>query len=86
MHVQTPVHQPPQQFSPPAQFQQNYAPAQVNNEGKSAIAIFEYDAAEENEVTFVTGDMLVEIDMVSEDWWAGKNSRTGQYGINLFLL
>ena len=90
----TSVQQPPQRFTPaaqepftphvhadpPIQPVHEPAPTPMQSHGKSAIAMFEYDAAEENEVTFIMGDMIVEIDMVSDDWWAGKNSRTGQYG------
>lgn len=33
-----------------------------------------YEAGEENEITFREGDHIVEIEMVSDDWWQGKTA------------
>jgi hypothetical protein len=54
---------------------------------KSAIAIYDYDAAEDNEITFVTGDTITEIDFVSDDWWSGTvRGRTGLFPGNYVEL
>ena len=33
-----------------------------------------YEAAEENEVSFLEGERIVEIEAVSDDWWQGKTA------------
>lgn len=40
--------------------------------GPSAIAEFDYDASEDNELTFKEGDVITNIDKVDEDWWLGS--------------
>ena len=39
-----------------------------------------YEAAEENEVSFLEGDLIVEIEAVSDDWWQGKTA-DGRVGL-----
>lgn len=51
------------------------------SEGKSAIAEYDYEKDEDNEIAFEEGDLIVEIEMVEEDWWSGKNSKTGETGL-----
>lgn len=41
-------------------------------EGKKAIALFDYLAAEENELTFAEGEIITDLDFVSEEWWSGR--------------
>lgn len=53
----------------------------ASSEGKSAIAEYEYEKEEDNEITFAEGDLIIEIDFVDEDWWSGKNSKTGDVGL-----
>ena len=38
----------------------------------SAVAIYDYEAGEENEITFSEGEVITDIDFVSEDWWSGS--------------
>lgn len=40
--------------------------------GKSAVAEYDYDAAEDNELTFKEGDIITNIEMADEDWWLGE--------------
>lgn len=40
-------------------------------QGPSATAEFDYDASEDNELTFKEGDIITDIDTVDEDWWLG---------------
>ncbi|KAJ3410880.1 hypothetical protein HDV05_003135 [Chytridiales sp. JEL 0842] len=49
-------------------------PMQVQNgdAGKVAIALYDYDAAEPNEISFRTGDKISHIEFVSDDWWQGR--------------
>lgn len=37
-----------------------------------AIALYDYSASEENEISFSDGDIITDIEFVSEDWWRGK--------------
>lgn len=46
-----------------------------------AIAQFDYEKDEDNEVEFLEGDEIVDIEFVDEEWWSGKNSRTGHLGL-----
>ncbi|KAG0637958.1 hypothetical protein HOY80DRAFT_907008 [Tuber brumale] len=48
--------------------------------GKRAVVLYDYDAAEENEISLVEGQVVGEIDMVDEDWWAGRNA-AGEHGL-----
>ncbi|ODV87180.1 hypothetical protein CANARDRAFT_5734 [[Candida] arabinofermentans NRRL YB-2248] len=52
------------------------APAEEEEEekkssGPSAVAEYDYDATEDNELTFKEGDLITDIEMVDEDWWLG---------------
>lgn len=46
-----------------------------------AIAQYDYEKDEDNEVEFKEGDEIIEIEFVDEEWWSGKNSRTGETGL-----
>jgi len=48
--------------------------------GKKAIAQFDYEKAEENELELHEGEEVTNIEMVDEDWWMGENSR-GEKGL-----
>ncbi|KAG0283537.1 rab32, member RAS oncoprotein [Linnemannia gamsii] len=54
------------------------------NEGRSAIALYDYDAGEPNEISFKEGETITSIDFVTEDWWSGKNEAgaTGLFPAN----
>lgn len=59
------------------------APIQVegsgNDIGKIAHALYDYEASEDNELSFLTGDQITNIDFISEDWWSGNLN--GQIGL-----
>ena len=38
----------------------------------AAIALYDYVAAEDNELTFATDEVITEIEFVSDDWWSGS--------------
>ncbi|EMC93454.1 hypothetical protein BAUCODRAFT_240757 [Baudoinia panamericana UAMH 10762] len=48
--------------------------------GKEAIAQYDYEKAEENELEMREDERITNIDMVDEDWWMGTNSR-GERGL-----
>lgn len=51
-----------------------------NSGGHEAIAQYDYEKAEENELELREGERVFNIDMVDEDWWMGENSR-GEKGL-----
>lgn len=55
--------------------------SESKNTGKSAIAEYDYEKDENNEIGFAEGDLIVEIDFVDDDWWSGKHSKSGETGL-----
>ncbi|KAH0566220.1 hypothetical protein GP486_000395 [Trichoglossum hirsutum] len=47
---------------------------------KCAIAQFDYEKAEDNELELKEGEYITDIDMVDSDWWMGRNSK-GEMGL-----
>ncbi|KAG9069381.1 rab32, member RAS oncoprotein [Linnemannia hyalina] len=39
----------------------------------TAVALYDYQAGEPNELSFNEGETITEIDFVTEDWWSGKS-------------
>lgn len=52
----------------------------AKDEGVVAVALYDYDAAEDNELSFREGDRIIEIEAASDDWWQGKD-RQGNVGL-----
>ncbi|KAM0714836.1 hypothetical protein Q7P37_009300 [Cladosporium fusiforme] len=52
----------------------------ANSGGHEAIAQFDYEKAEDNELELREGERVFNIDMVDEDWWMGENTR-GEKGL-----
>ena len=48
--------------------------------GKEAIAQYDYEKAEDNELELRDGERITNIDMVDDDWWMGQNER-GEVGL-----
>jgi len=77
---------PPPPPPPPAELAAPPAPpappvhAPAEDEGVVAIALYDYDKAEENELSFKEGDRIIEIEAASEDWWQGKDAH-GNVGL-----
>ncbi|OUM60404.1 hypothetical protein PIROE2DRAFT_52039 [Piromyces sp. E2] len=56
------------------------APAPVSNNTQSAIALYDYDAQEDNEISFKEGDIITELNFVTDDWWEGvANGKRGLF-------
>jgi hypothetical protein len=51
------------------------------DEGVTAIALYDYDADEDNELSFRAGERIVEITATSEDWWEGRRADGGGAGL-----
>ena len=52
----------------------------VGSGGRRALAQYDYEKAEDNELELREGEYVTNIDMVDEDWWMGQNSR-GETGL-----
>ncbi|KAH3661872.1 hypothetical protein OGAPHI_006051 [Ogataea philodendri] len=46
----------------------------------TAVAEYDYEASEDNEIGFAEGETIVEIKFVDEDWWLGTNA-AGKSGL-----
>uniref|UniRef100_A0A3B4ZVL9 LIM and SH3 domain protein 1 n=1 Tax=Stegastes partitus TaxID=144197 RepID=A0A3B4ZVL9_9TELE len=49
--------------------------------GKRYRAVYDYSAADEDEVSFVDGDLIVDVQQIDEGWMYGRVDRTGQQGM-----
>lgn len=47
------------------------AAAPAKSDGPTAIAIYDYEATEENEISFPEGATITDIQFPDDDWWAG---------------
>lgn len=64
--------------APAAPIAESAAPADPISEpvaastGLNAVAEYDYDADEDNELTFKEGDIITDIEKVDQDWWLGS--------------
>ncbi|KAG7459738.1 hypothetical protein MATL_G00213870 [Megalops atlanticus] len=49
--------------------------------GKRYRAVYDYTAADEDEVSFLDGDMILDVQQIDEGWMYGRVERTGQQGM-----
>ena len=45
------------------------------------MAIYDYTAADHDEITINEGDRLAEVTVIDEGWMEGTNTRTGKFGM-----
>lgn len=57
------------------------APTPPQSAGKRFRAVYDYIAADEDEVSFMDGDLIVEVQQIDEGWMYGCVERTGQRGM-----
>ncbi|ORX33281.1 SH3 domain-containing protein [Kockovaella imperatae] len=70
---------PPAPPAPPAAQAANRE-AEEEEEGEVMVAQYDYDAAEDNEISFKEGERITNIDKVDADWWQGTNNgKTGLF-------
>ncbi|KAK3843474.1 MAG: hypothetical protein J3R72DRAFT_440908 [Linnemannia gamsii] len=51
--------------------------------GPSAVALYDYAAGEPNELSFNEGDVVTDIEFVTDDWWSGtSNGASGLFPSN----
>jgi len=55
---------------------------------KKARALYDYDADDDSEISFLPGDLITEIDMFDEGWWigVGPDGRKGMFPANYVEL
>mmetsp|Transcript_8646 Transcript_8646/g.8555 ORF Transcript_8646/g.8555 Transcript_8646/m.8555 type:complete len:678 (-) Transcript_8646:82-2115(-) len=56
-------------------------PTEEKSELITAIAEYDYEKDEDNEIEFAEGDLITDIEFVDEEWWSGKHSTTGDVGL-----
>ncbi|NXO00648.1 LASP1 protein, partial [Rhinopomastus cyanomelas] len=88
-HVQpvAPVYQ--QQQPPPSQsygYKEPAAPASAQRSAPSAVgkrfcAVYDYNAADEDEVSFQDGDTIINVQQIDDGWMYGTVERTGDTGM-----
>lgn len=74
-----PYQPPPQAYMPePSPPPPNPAPV---SSGTKYEAMYDYTAADDDEVSFLEGDLISEVTVIDEGWMEGRVERTGQYGM-----
>lgn len=63
-------------------------PQQIESHGLTARALYDYQAADESEITFDPGDMITNIEQIDEGWWRGDapNGGNGLFPANYVEL
>lgn len=71
----------------PREEQPSYHPPPVQPPAPSAptkpryLALYDYTAADEDEVSFVEGDNIIDATVIDEGWMEGRVERTGAFGM-----
>ena len=45
------------------------------------VAVYDYDAQDDDEVSFTEGDRIVDTEAIDDGWMYGRVARTGQFGM-----
>jgi len=79
-------HEPVREEPPPPQ--QHYAPEPVRQPVPPPavaqvkyVAIYDYTAADDDEVSFVEGDIITDGEIIDDGWMTGRVARTGLHGM-----
>jgi cortactin len=52
-----------------------------DNPGVTALALYDYQAAADDEISFDPDDLITHIDMIDAGWWKGLHAKTYTYGL-----
>ena len=74
-----PAQAAPQQHAPPPE-PQPQAPPPASS-GPAYVAMYDYTAADDDEVSFVEGDTIVNAEVIDAGWMTGTVKRTGEHGM-----
>lgn len=85
-HQRQPQPQPPQQQQPPKYgYHEPAAPVATQHSapagGKRFRAVYDYSAADEDEVSFQDGDTIINVQQIDDGWMYGTVERTGETGM-----
>ena len=45
------------------------------------MALYDYTAADDDEVSFMEGDLVSDVTVIDDGWMEGRVERTGEYGM-----
>ncbi|KAL4229593.1 LIM and SH3 domain protein 1 [Mactra antiquata] len=79
---QQPYQPPPQQYQPPPPSQpQQPMVDKLSGKGMVCKAMYDYDAADNDEVSFRDGDLVIFCQPIDDGWMEGTVEKTGQRGM-----
>lgn len=60
----------------------------IKDKGECVRALFDYEAADETEITFNHNDLITHVEKRYEDWWYGrtKDQKEGLFPVNYTKL
>ncbi|WAQ82301.1 hypothetical protein PtA15_2A618 [Puccinia triticina] len=67
--------------APQVEEEETVKAAPAVDKGIYAIAMYDYEAGEDNEITFHEAEEIIDIEYSSEDWWTGTVALSGQRGL-----
>ncbi|XP_033646915.1 LIM and SH3 domain protein 1-like isoform X2 [Asterias rubens] len=70
---------PPQAYNPPPAAAQ--PPPQPKSSGPKYVAVYDYAAADEDEVSFREGDVIIDATVIDDGWMEGRVESTGAHGM-----
>jgi len=79
-YVEETTEQSHNQTELPLEPAQETEPTKAGNYGLCATALYDYQAADETEITFDPGDTITSIEQIDEGWWRGY-APDGKYGL-----
>ena len=50
-------------------------------QGPRYVAVYDYTAADDDEISFVEGDSILNVEVIDEGWMTGTVERTGDSGM-----
>ncbi|KAL4617717.1 LIM and SH3 domain protein 1-like [Arapaima gigas] len=69
------------QYNAGSEPQRHSASAPPPGAGKRYRAVYDYAAADEDEISFQDGDIIVDVQQIDEGWMYGRVERSGQQGM-----